>query len=97
MAKIKISIRIERSKINKLKEMAICQGKKYTDLIRSKIDELVFNGIDPDVMARALKIIRELEEPFIYMKTKQGLKFSSKERKIRELLAFKLRRAFNIK
>lgn len=78
-------------------ELARVKGVKPCDLLRSKIDELLNNDINPEAKARASKILKDLTQPFLYMKTNQGTAGAKKEREIREQMANKIKEGFNIK
>ena len=42
--KLRITLRVDKSKIERLKEMARGQRTSYSEIIRKKIDEVINNG-----------------------------------------------------
>lgn len=96
MVRSQISIRIDNGKREQLIRLASCCHKTYADLIRGKIDEILFSNINFRVKQRANKIIEELNQPFAYVKNAQGKKFAQKERKIRDEIIYIIKRGFNL-
>lgn len=94
MVKVLLNLRLEREKREALKRIAQQQGIKPTDIIRSKIDEVITNGTSPEVKQRAANIVKELRGSFVYVKNKVGTTRAIRERSIREVLAAKIERAF---
>lgn len=96
MVKQLISLRLETTKLNRLRNIALTNDINYTDLIRDKIDEIL-NGHDIEVLEKVIIIVKELREPFIYFKTGQGKKHAIREKEKREKIASIIERAFSLK
>ena len=96
MSKILVHFRMDKEKLRQLKLIANQSGNKYSKLIREKIDEIV--GLDNiEVKAEAIKLIKQLREPFAYVRTQRGKKRADKTRQSRKYIADKLEEIFNLK
>lgn len=96
MARSQISIRLDNEKKNNLVNLARIHNKKYGDLVREKIDELLTNETPEETKGRVRKIIREINAPFFFFKTAQGKKYAKEELARRKYITQKLRETFNL-
>lgn len=96
MPKTICNFRIDSEKLKKLKAIAEQNGKDYSKILRQKIDEIV--ELDKtEVKIEVIKLIKELKEPFAYIKTKLGKKKAKKMRQTRQHIITKLEEIFNLK
>lgn len=91
MAKEILYFRIDKIKIERLRNVAKLRNTSYSKLLREKVDEILNNNIDENTKSRIKAIIWELEQPFVFIKTKTGKKFADKEREIRKKIIDKLK------
>jgi len=96
MSKIQINFRIERTTLEKLKNIAKLQDTNPSAIIRDKINDVVSNCYDGVTIKKVNKIIRDLRGHFVYFKTKQGKSFAEQERESREKIVSRMISAFNI-
>ena len=79
---------------------AALQGKHYSDIIRGMIDDLLdfgpIAGVKYPATQRIKIILRELREPFIFIRTPGRRAWAKRERSKRELIARRLESIFNI-
>lgn len=96
MVKRKLTVRIESNHLQRLKN--ICRSRDITisSFIRKKILFEIKEGLNPDLKLKLKKIMKELSEPFAYIRTKQGIERAKKEKRIRTELIIKLKEAFNL-
>ena len=95
MPKTLYNFRIDSDKLKKLKAIAEQSGKDCSKLIRNKIDEIV--ELDKsEVKIEVLKLIKELKEPFAYVRTKRGKEQAKKIRRSRNYIINKLEEMFNL-
>lgn len=97
MSRSQVSIRIDRDKKEQLVAIAKSEGKTYAQLIRELIENSVLNITTDEQRERILKIIKELREPFAYVKNERGRAHAKTERKLRDNVADRLERVFNLK
>lgn len=96
MPKTLCNFRVESEKLKKLKTIAKQNGEDYSKLIRQKIDEII--EIDKtDIKIEVIKLIKELKEPFAYVRTKLGKKRAKEIRLTRNHIIKKLEGIFNLK
>lgn len=96
MSKARFELRIKRAKLERLRNICRHQNVTCSQLIRDKIDELINNGYDIETLDKVKRIVRELREPFAYIKTPQGRTYAKKERMIRQAIADKIEKIFNL-
>jgi len=90
-------LRLETDKADRLFNIADNLNSSASELVRDKIDEIITNGISPELKTRAIKMTEELRGPFMFVKNKIGIGRAEKERAIREALALKIEKCFNLK
>lgn len=96
MPKTLCNFRVDSEKLNKLKEIAKQDGKDYSKVLRQKIDEIV--GLDKtEIKIEVVKLIKELKQPFAYLRTNQGKKRAERIRQTRKHIINKLEEIFNLK
>ena len=95
MAKVLLSLRLDKDKKERLINIAQLNHINYTDLIRIKIDEIITESPE-DVKEKIKKIIKEINSPFFFFKTQRGKKYAEAERERREIITKKIEELFNI-
>lgn len=96
MAKQLLNLRIEKTKLDRLEGIAKTRGQTVSDIIRSKIDATLENGPDLETKKIVIKIIKNIQGPFLYVKNPIGTKQAQKERAIKEKIIKQLKEAFRI-
>jgi len=97
MSKTLCCLRLEKDKLQRLKNIASQNNQKYTDLIRDKINEIFTNDLTEDQKYRARKIVLELRGPFAFVKTPIGEERARRERELRGDIALRIEKAFCLK
>ena len=96
MAKTRLQFRIDKGKKEALLSICKVEGIKVSEKLNKCINEIInyeSNGIAKD---RIKKVIRELKEPFVFVRSKTGIDRAKREREIREAVTKKLTEAFKI-
>lgn len=96
MAKQRFNVRVNKEKLKRLSNIARDNNTNSSELVRSKIDELLNGDFDITVKNRVKKIIKDLNEPFVYAKSQTGIKRAVKERAIRQRIIKELKKAFKL-
>lgn len=87
MPKTLFNIRLEKTKLERLTNIADQQNTNCSEIIRSKIDEIILNGFDEETKKKAVRMVKQLREPFAYVKSRQGISRAKQERETREKIA----------
>ena len=96
MSKKLYNFRIDSEKLKKLESIAKLEGKDCSKILREKIDEIV--ELDKtEIKIEVIKLIKQLKEPFAYVRTGLGKKRAEKIRQTRKHIITKLEEIFNLK
>ena len=83
MSKTLVNFRIDKIKYDRLKEYATNRNTTCTAVIECKIDEILSNGYDEEMIVWAQRQVNDLRLPFVYVRTEQGRKHAKEERNLR--------------
>ena len=94
MPKMLVNIRVESEQVERLRNIAALEKKTVSKLVREKITEVIQNGYSVNTKFMAAKIVKELRQPFAYVKVLESE--AKKEREAREQVALKLIEVFHL-
>lgn len=96
MAKQLVNLRLEKTVIDGIKEIAKQQKVKPSKLMRNKVNEIIQNDYSTETKMKAKQLVKELRSKFAYVKTKKDIARAKRERESREEQAKRIEAAFNL-